>query len=168
MSLAGQRLQPDRYAIIPRTLTFLVHEDKILLIRLAEDRGEWAGKYNGIGGHIERGEDPSASARREIREETGLSPKFLTLCGVIIVDTGGSPGIGLYVYVGETDDLSEAHPSDEGFPEWLDYSEIMNLPLVEDLFILIPKSTQAYAAKDPFSACYTYDQEGTLTIHFET
>ncbi len=41
MSLAGQRLQLDRYTIIPRTLTFLRRKDEVLLIRLAANRGDW-------------------------------------------------------------------------------------------------------------------------------
>ena len=68
MTLAGQRVSKDRYTIIPRTLSFLVHEETVLLIRIREDRGAWGGKYNGVGGHIEPGEDPLSAARRELVE----------------------------------------------------------------------------------------------------
>ena len=72
---------------------------QVLLLRLGADRGEWAGRLNGIGGHIEPGEDVLTSARREIREEAGLSPGDLRLCGVVMIDVG-PPGIGLFVLVG--------------------------------------------------------------------
>ncbi len=79
MSLAGQRLQPERYALIPRTLTFLFNKDEILLIKVPENRGAWTGLFNGVGGHIERGEEPHSAALREIFEETRLSPASLSL-----------------------------------------------------------------------------------------
>ena len=72
MTLAGQNMQPERYSIIPRTLTFLVSGGQVLLLKLSETRGEWAGKFNGVGGHIERGESALQSARREVKEETAL------------------------------------------------------------------------------------------------
>ncbi len=42
----------------------------VVLIR--KERPQWkAGKWNGIGGHVEAGETPAAAMRREWREETG-------------------------------------------------------------------------------------------------
>jgi len=65
MSLDGQRADPDRYTLVPRTLTFLFQADQVLLLKV--DRGGWAGLYNGIGGHLEQGEDPLTAAVRELR-----------------------------------------------------------------------------------------------------
>jgi 8-oxo-dGTP pyrophosphatase MutT (NUDIX family) len=60
----------------------------MLLLRLAAGRGDWAGKLNGVGGHVERGEEPRASAIREVAEETGLTPgPSFRLCGVVLIDT---------------------------------------------------------------------------------
>lgn len=168
MSLAGQRLQLNRYSVIPRTLCFLLHEDWILLLRIADDRGTWAGKYNGFGGHIERGEDPTSAARREIFEETGMETVSLTLCGVVIVDTGRETGISLYVYVGEMDGKSPPQPNEEGSVHWVKLSEVKELPLVEDLPILLPRALDAQRTVKPFSAVYTYDAEGGLTINFSS
>ena len=53
MSLDGQRLDQGRYAVIPRTLSFIVRQNEILLIKLASNRAGWSGRYNGIGGHVE-------------------------------------------------------------------------------------------------------------------
>ena len=168
MSLDGQRLQPDRYSVIPRTLCFLLHEDWILLLRLANDREGWAGKYNGVGGHIEQGEDPTSAARREIFEETGMEPVSLSLCGVVIIDTGRDPGISLYVYVGEMDDTPPTQPNKEGSLHWVKLSDVKELPMVEDLPTLLPQALDAHQRKEPFSARYTYDPDGKLAIHFNS
>jgi 8-oxo-dGTP diphosphatase len=168
MSLEGQRLQPDRYTVVPRTLCFLMHQDQILLLKLAEERGPWGGKYNGVGGHIERGENPLSAARREILEETGANPISLELCGVVMIDTKRIPGIALYVFVGEFDDPSSLNPTEEGTLHWIQLSDVYDLPLVEDLPFLLPRALEANRTKRPFSANYTYDPEGVLTIHFSS
>ena len=41
------------------------------------------GKYNGVGGHLERGEDVAACMVREIREETGLAVTAMRLRGTV-------------------------------------------------------------------------------------
>ena len=61
-----------RYAAVPRTLTFLLRGDEVLLLRGAPGKGRWARRLNGIGGHVEPGESVLAGALREVREETGL------------------------------------------------------------------------------------------------
>ncbi|HEY71321.1 MAG TPA: NUDIX domain-containing protein [Anaerolineae bacterium] len=165
MSLAGQRLQPNRYSLIPRTLTFLTRQDQVLLLRLSPDRGEWAGLLNGVGGHVEPGEDPLQSARREIEEETGLSPSDLRLAGVVIIDTGSSPGIGLYVFVGKAEE-GKPRVGSEGTPEWISLNTLDDASLVEDLPILLPKALASYEKPIPFSARYEYDEAGALRIRF--
>jgi 8-oxo-dGTP diphosphatase len=160
-----QGVSLDRYMLIPRTLIFLIRGDHILLIKGAPTKRLWANKYNGIGGHIEQGEDTLSAAKRELKEETGLIPDDLWLCGTISVDTGQNPGIGIYVFRGEcsTDVLQE---SAEGKLEWLPINEIVNQPLVEDLFTLIPKVVSQKKSDPPFSAMYSYDAEDHLVIEF--
>jgi 8-oxo-dGTP diphosphatase len=71
--VTNQSLSKIRYKVIPRTLIFLFNESKILLIKQNSEIKPSFGRWNGIGGHIEEGEDPFSSARREIFEESGLS-----------------------------------------------------------------------------------------------
>ncbi len=165
MSLTGQRIQPDRYSLIPRTLSFLLRDHDVLLLRLPEDRGAWGGLYNGIGGHIEQGEDPLSAAMREINEETGLIPERLRLCGVVTIDTREQLGIGLYIYVGEVTS-AEIRNSLEGEPSWIPLEQIDHTPVVEDIPLLLPKALDAYRRMIPFSASYSYNADDKLSIKF--
>ena len=163
MSLDGQRLDPERYAVIPRTISFLVRQSEVLLIELASGRERWSGRYNGIGGHVEPGEEPLSAARREVLEETGLSLPDQQLCGVVTVDTGGSPGIGLFVFVGEAVE-NELSAGPEGAPAWLPIDRLADYDLVEDMNFLIPTALQAHSENSVFFAAYSYDTHGKLQI----
>jgi len=165
MSLAGQRPDPSRYHVVPRTLTFLTRADRVLLLRVPEMRGPWAGRYNGVGGHLEPGEDPASGARREVREETGLEAESLTLRGVILIDTGQPTGIALYVFHG-TCAQGEPKAGLEGEAAWVRLGDLGSVPLVEDLPALLPRVLASPEESPPFSAVYRYDAQGQLTIHF--
>ena len=163
MSLPGQNIQHERFSLIPRTLCFIQRDGHLLMLRLPDNRGAWAGLLNGIGGHIQQGEDPLSSAEREIKEETGLVPSDLRLCGVIVIDTGDQTGISLFVFVGTTQH-SEVQASIEGEPLWIPIETLNDQQLVEDLPIIIPRALQCYREKETFSATYKYDDEGRLNI----
>ena len=163
---SGHRIDSDRYSVIPRTLTFLINRDQVLLLRLGSDRGAWAGKFNGVGGHVEQAEDPLSAALREVQEETGIAPSTLTLCGLVHIDVGDIPGISLYIYVGETHTPEVLTQTSEGTADWQDISTLENLPLVEDLLLLLPKALESYGTKKPFSASYNFDDDGKINIHF--
>lgn len=163
MSLDGQRLDPDRYAVIPRTISFIVRQNEILLIKLPSDHPGWASRYNGVGGHVEIGEDPLSAARREVLEETGLTVSGQNLVGVVTVDTGHSPGIGLFVFVGKSIE-GNLKASPEGTPAWLPLDDLAAFKLVEDMEFLIPQALKAYSEGTVFFAAYTYNSQGTLKI----
>jgi len=166
MSLDGQRLQADRYSVIPRTLVFLQDGDHVLLLRIPETRGAWKGKFNGIGGHIEQGEDALTSAIRETFEETGLKPHAMRLCGTVQIDTKINPGIALYVFVGQADSRSPLTSGTEGDLFWVPYANLKPEDQVDDLPIILPRALDAYRTNTTFSALYVYDQQDRLRIHF--
>ena len=163
MSLDGQRLDLDRYAVIPRTISFILRQSEILLIKLPQDHPGWAGRYNGVGGHVEIGEDPLSTARREVLEETGLAVSDQILVGVVTVDTGHSPGIGLFVFAGKSIE-GNLEASSEGTPAWLPLDDLAAFQLVNDMEFLIPQALKAYSEGTVFFAAYTYDLQGALRI----
>jgi 8-oxo-dGTP diphosphatase len=126
------------YTVIPRVLVFLMRGDEVLLLRGAPDKKLWAGKYNGLGGHIEPGETPYQAAVREVSEESGLTVEALTLRAVVHVTLALAPGVLFFVFTGAAP-LGELRPSVEGAPVWVALSELSTLPLVEDLPELLPR-----------------------------
>jgi 8-oxo-dGTP diphosphatase len=163
MPKSDQGLTKDRYMLIPRTAIFVRRGDGYLLLKGSPTKRLWAGKYNGIGGHVERGENILFSAQRELLEETGLMAD-LWLCGTVIVDAGDT-GVCLFVFCGENA-RGEIKVSGEGAVEWVKKDAVAHLPVVEDLPILLERIHKMGRGDPPFSARSYYDEHDKLKVVF--
>jgi 8-oxo-dGTP diphosphatase len=155
-----------RYKFIPRVLVFLTRGDEVLLIKRSASRSLFPNKYNGLGGHVERGESVLAAARREVVEECGLEPSGLWLCATVAIDTGDADnGIAMWVFHGTAE--GEPTQSEEGEINWVPVSKIAELAMVEDIPTLLPKVLTLAPGDAPLWGRYIYTEAGTLTMEFD-
>ena len=154
-----------RYQLVPRTLCFVFHGDDVLLLKGATTKRLWSNRYNGIGGHLEPGEDISAAARREIQEETGLAVQGLRLCGVATVDIDPDVGIGLFIFSAQA---CHRHTiaSSEGRLKWFPIARLPVEQMVKDVPVMLARIQAMTSDDSPFFAHYSYNNRDELIIRF--
>jgi len=103
------------------TLCFLVRNGLVLLIH--KKTGLGAGKINGPGGRIEKGETPAEGAVRELQEEVGLTPADPKKYGELsfIFENGYSLHGTVFVSHSFTGTMTE---TEEAKPFWCDIRDI--------------------------------------------
>ncbi|HRJ76129.1 MAG TPA: NUDIX domain-containing protein, partial [Anaerolineales bacterium] len=116
---------------------------------------------NGLGGHVERGEDVITAAKRELFEEAGITAD-LWLCGTVIVDVN-EIGICLFIICGENAQ-GEIKESNEGKAEWVKKEALIHLPVVEDLPIILNKIESMNQNDPPFSGRSFYENDSLKII----
>ena len=161
----GATTSQERYTVIPRVLVFVFNGGDVLLLKGAPNKRLWANRYNGVGGHVESGEDVVAAALRETREETGLDVHDLRFHGLISIHTGDELGILLIVFAARSESR-ETIPSPEGTLEWVPLDDLGAVPLVKDIPILLERIVDSPNGAPPFFGRYWYDQNDELCIVF--
>lgn len=151
-----------RYAVIPRTLVFLFSGNQVLLLQGSASKKIWAGKFNGLGGHIEPGEHIQAAALRELKEEAGLQHIQLTHCGTIMVDTQGNPGVCIFIFKGQYN-AELLTQSSEGELHLIPMESIHEYPLVADLYDLLPRVHKWLPGSRLIIGRYFYTENKMLT-----
>jgi 8-oxo-dGTP diphosphatase len=153
-----------KYQMVPRTLIFIERDDKILIICKNKRSSFGFGRLNGIGGHIEKGEEPFESARREIREEANIQVKNLDLSAILFIDINDVPGIEVFVFKA-TYLSGEIRDSNEGHLEWMTRGELLSQSnLVKDLPFLIDLVDNHIPKSMPKIVKYIYDKNEKLRI----
>ena len=123
--------KPTEYAI----LCFVVRDGQILLIR--KKRGLGAGKINGPGGRLEKGETTEQAAIRETQEEIGVTPCGLEQIGELFFQF--LDGYRLHVTVFSANDCKgDLIETDEATPIWTDISGIPYDDMWEDDSFWLP------------------------------
>ena len=130
------------YTPILATLGYVFSPDggRVLLVhRNRRPEDAHFGKYNGLGGKLERGEDVVACLRREIREESALECDELVLRGTINWPGFGKHGEDWFGFIFRINRWSgePLKENSEGTLAWIETERLLDLPLWEgDRFFL--------------------------------
>ena len=110
------------------TLCLIRQGSRILLLN--RENPAWMGCWNGVGGKIEKNEQPRSSMLREIKEEPGREDLVIAFKGVITWTTGEKRDFGgLYLYLA---DIPQEHTyptpvkTAEGILDWKEIRWIMH------------------------------------------
>uniref|UniRef100_A0A7C4B9E6 Oxidized purine nucleoside triphosphate hydrolase n=1 Tax=Thermofilum pendens TaxID=2269 RepID=A0A7C4B9E6_THEPE len=137
------------------TVVYLLRGGKVLLIR--KKRGFGAGKYNGVGGKVEPGENLEESARREVLEEVGVRVKSLEYRGWLeFYSVDEKPDWVVHVFVSR-DFEGGPRRSEEADPYWFDVEALPLDEMWEDDRYWLPRMLRGEKIKGVFrfDAYYT-------------
>lgn len=160
----GASAVEGRWLMTARTLSFVVSGDEILLMRRGPHKRVFPNRYNGLGGFIERDEDPWTSAKREVEEECGLQVSDLRLVAIHHICADPQLGIMLFIFVARTTQREPLKATDEGALEWHHLEKLSHLDLVEDLPLILPR--YVYHRGQPLYATVTYDSNDQIQIRY--
>jgi 8-oxo-dGTP diphosphatase len=155
-----------RWLTIPRTLSFVFHGEDVLLMKRAPHKRVFPNQYNGLGGHIERDEDPYQSAIREIKEESGLDVHDVRLRAIHNIDSGQSTGIMLMVFSAQSNSREITVTSDEGTLHWIPIAQLSEYDLVEDIPLILPRIATMQPDEPPYFAHVSYDDNDQIVMRF--
>jgi 8-oxo-dGTP diphosphatase len=119
------------YAPIIGTLVYVVDAERqsvLMVHRSARPDDEHLGKWNGLGGKLERDEDIVAGAARELAEEAGLGVVAMRLRGTVSWPGFGKHGEDWFGFVFVVDDWSGTPPASnvEGRLEWIPLQRVLD------------------------------------------
>ena len=131
------------YCPILSVLAFIVDETRqntLMVHRIARPTDEQLGKYNGLGGHVERNEDIASAILREIREESSLEVTHMTLRGTVNWTGFGPNGEDWIAFVFLVDGFTGTPMArnEEGPLEWVPVARLGELPMWEGDKYFIP------------------------------
>lgn len=154
----------SKYQLVPRTLVFIRRGEEYLFIHKKKQDSFGYEKLNGIGGHIEKGEEPFESAMREIHEETGLHVKDLNLAAIVFIDISINPGILMFVFSAKNS-TGHIQNSEEGELIWINREQISSREdIVKDVPFLIDLTENHKSGEPPQLLKYLYDEKKELRI----
>jgi 8-oxo-dGTP diphosphatase len=125
-----------RYQPIVGTLGYILSPDResvLLVHRIHREEDDHYGKYNGLGGKLERGEDVAAGMRREILEEAELTVTAMDFRGTINWTGFGPKGEDWIGFLFRITAFEGTPPpeNEEGRLEWVALDRIGGLPMWE-------------------------------------
>ena len=122
------------YTPIVGTLGYVLSPDRqrvLMIHRNARPDDQAFGKYNGLGGKMERDEDVAACMIREIREEAGIEVTAMQLRGTVSWPGFGKNGedwLG-FVFLITAFEGEPSTSNHEGTLEWVSVPRVINMDI---------------------------------------
>ena len=146
------------------TLCYIEKDEKYLMLyRNKKEHDPNEGKWIGVGGKLEENETPDECVRREVFEETALSPEKFFYRGIVHFISDCWEDEDMYLYTAEGVDIfvTDKISCDEGTLSWIPKTEILTLNLWEgDRYFL-----ELIAGDSPFFEMKLVYRGDTLVEH---
>ncbi len=153
--------------VLPYTICFCLRDTQVLMLYRSYPPN--AGRWNGLGGHIEAAETPLESIKREVMEEGGIDldlAQGLNFTGLVTWATDGDstrPGGGMYTFVARLASdfpIWPDRPIHEGLLSWKPLAWVCdprNPAIVSNIPQFLP---QMLANPHPQEYCCVYRRSG--------
>lgn len=142
------------------TLLFVIKDGRVLLIH--KKKGLGAGKINGPGGRVDRGETPRQAAIREVEEELLVTPTGVTEAGELMFQFTNNHSIHGYVFTA-TDCRGEPQETSEATPIWIPTAELPYHRMWADDRVWMP----VMLAGKKFTGRFLFDDDQMLGCEME-
>ncbi len=157
------------YTPILATLGYVLSPDgeQVLLIhRNRRPDDAHFGKFNGLGGKLEPGEDIVSGMRREIREEAGIECASLHLRGTISWPGFGKNGEDWFGFIFLIDAWTGTPHTEnaEGSLAWIPLTQILDLPLWDGDRDFLPL---VFGSRSPFHGVMPYRDGKPLSWSYQ-
>ena len=149
------------------SLCYIEHYDSYLMLhRIKKVNDENHDKWIGIGGKFEEAESPEDCMRREMLEETVLTPRKWQYRGIVtfVSDEWGTEYMHLFKCTEFSGEIKEC---DEGVLEWIKKDALLSLPIWEGdrIFLrLLDTDCPFFSLK----LCYSGDKLTKAVLNGET
>ena len=141
------------------TLCYIIKDNKYLMLhRTKKENDINAGKYIGVGGHVENGESPTDCIKREVFEETGLRLKSVKTRGYITFVMGNETEHTI-LFTSDDFDGELKENCNEGELTWVDIDKLLDLNLWEGDKVFLRLLNEK---DDFFSVKLVYDADDNL------
>ena len=157
-----------KYQPIIGSLGYILSPDKqnVLLVHRIRDGDDHHGKYNGLGGKMERKEDIATCMKREIHEEAGIEVLSMQLRGTINWTNFGPHNedwLGFIFLIDQYQGTPNAK-SPEGPLEWVPIEDLASLPMWEGDRYFLPLLFDDDPR--PFHGFMPYDGEHPISFEY--
>ncbi|MBD3355394.1 NUDIX domain-containing protein [Candidatus Woesearchaeota archaeon] len=106
--------------------SFIVRDDKLLVVKRADDDTEQPSIWEIPGGRLKPGEHPVSGLKREVKEETGLDVEVLHPLNVQHFTRGDNQKITMLIFLCRSIDNNIRLSSEHSAHDWIDIKNCKN------------------------------------------